>query len=388
MKGFSTLAIHGHECRDLLGSHVPPIYIGNIYEYVDEDLGLATFSDRGHAVRYGREENPTVRCLERLLAKLEGVEDALVFNSGMAAISSVFMFALEPGDEVVVPIEVYSSVLYLLDRLARKMGLKVKKVWPSAEAIVEAVSKETKLIFLEVQTNPTNKVIDLKALASAIDLDSKILIVDNTITTPLLVKPAKHGARLVVHSATKHLSGHNDVVGGVVAGRSSDLKELWDWRRTLGNILQPFEAYMVIRGLKTLEARFEKASKTALEIAEFLEDHPKVEEVLYPGLSSSPYHEIALRLFERRLFGTLVSFRLKGSYKDTIEFLLKLKVIKRAPSFGGAESLAVLPARSASRFIDEESRVKLGITENLVRLSVGLEDSKDLIEDLSRALAG
>ncbi|MEM1873174.1 MAG: PLP-dependent transferase, partial [Acidilobaceae archaeon] len=316
MRGLSTIAIHGHECVDSQGSHIPPIYVGNVYEYVDEDLGLAVFSDRGDVVRYGREENPTVRCLERVLAKLEQVEDSLAFNSGMAAISSTLISKLEPGDEVVVSMEVYSTVLYLLEQLARKMGLRVVKAWPSAEAIAEAVTRRTKLVFLEVQSNPTNKVVDLRSLASSIDLESVALVVDNTTTTPVLVKPAKYGARLVVHSMTKYLSGHNDSIGGAVCGSSREVRELWDWRRALGGILQPLDAYMIMRGLKTLEARFEKASKTALEVAEFLEDHPRVSEVLYPGLPGNPYHDIAVKLFERRLFGAVVSFKLRGSHSD------------------------------------------------------------------------
>lgn len=387
MGGFSTTSIHGHECVDQTGSHIPPVYVGNVYEYVDEEAGLAVFTDRGTAVRYGREENPTTRCLERVIARLESTEDALAFNSGMAAISATLLSALRPGDKVVVSMEVYSSVLYLLEQLSSKMGLRIVKAWPSAESIAEAAGRDARLVFLEVVSNPTNKVIDLEALRSMLDLDSVMLVVDNTFTTPILVKPVRYGARLVVHSLTKYMSGHNDTLGGAVAGGASDLKTVWDWRRITGGILQPLEAYLVMRGLKTLEVRFEKSSKTALEIAEYLEDHSRVEEVLYPGLSSNPYHGVALRLFEKRLFGAVVSFRVRGSYSDAVSFLKKLKLVKRAPSLGGAESLAVLPAKAASRYIDEDSRRKLGITENLVRLSVGLEDPRDLIEDISRALA-
>jgi len=386
MKGFSTIAIHGHEYEDIYGSHVPPIYVSVIYEYVDQELGLAKFTDRGTNLKYGREENPTTRALERIISKLEGAEDALVFNSGMSAISTLFLYHLRPGDKVVVPMELYSSVFVLLNHLVSKMNIRVVKVWPSAEAIIEAVDKNTSIVFIESMTNPTNKVIDLEYLSKSLDLDEKTLVVDNTFTTPVILKPIKYKAKLVVHSMTKYFGGHNDVVGGVIAGYRKNVVELWEWRRLLGGILQPFEAYMVLRGIKTLEVRFEKHSNNAMAVAEYLAEHSKIEEVLYPGLSKSPYHSVARKIFEKPLFGGVVSFKIKGSYSDVINFVKRLKVIKRAPSLGGTESLIVIPIKAGSQFIEPEYRQKLGITENLVRLSVGLEDVNDILEDLGRAL--
>jgi cystathionine gamma-synthase len=387
MKGFSTIAIHGHEHVDAYGSHVPPIYVSVVYEYVDQELGLAKFTDRGTNLKYGREEKPTTRALERVISKLEGVEDALAFNSGMSAISTLFLCYLRPGDKVVVPMELYSSVFVLLDHLASKMNIRVVKVWPSAEAIVEAVDRSTSMIFIESMTNPTNKVIDLEYLSKSLDLEERaLLVVDNTFTTPVILKPIKYRARLVVHSMTKYFGGHNDVVGGVIAGYRKDIAELWEWRRLLGGILQPFEAYMVMRGVKTLEVRFEKHGNNAMAVAEYLAEHPKIEEVLYPGLSKSPYYSIARRIFEKPLFGGVVSFKIKGSYSDVVSFVNRLRVIKRSPSLGGTESLIVIPIKAGSQFIEPEHRQKLGITENLVRLSVGLEDVNDILEDLGQAL--
>ncbi|MEM0027363.1 MAG: cystathionine gamma-synthase family protein [Ignisphaera sp.] len=386
MAKLSTDAIHGHEHRDAFGSHIPPIYLGVIYEYIDYESGDAIFIDRGNYLRYGREENPTTRALERVVAKLENTEDALAFNSGMAAISTTFLWRLRPGDRVVIPMELYSSTIVLLNNLAEKLSLKIAKVWPSAEAIVEAVDSKTSMVFIETMTNPTNKVIDLEYLYKHLDLSKTLLVVDNTFTTPVILKPVKYGAHLVVHSMTKYFGGHNDVVGGVVAGSKSYTTVLWDWRRMFGGILQPFESYMILRGVKTLEVRFEKHSRNAQAIAEYLADHPRIEEVMYPGLKSSPYHEIAKRIFEKPLFGGVISFKIKGTYQDVIKFLKRLKVIKRCPSLGGTESMAVLPAKAGSMFIEPEDRVKLGITENLIRLSVGLEDVEDLKEDISQAL--
>jgi cystathionine gamma-synthase len=383
---FSTRSIHGHEHKDSYGSHIPPIYTSVVYEYIDYELGLATFTDRGNYLRYGREENPTTRALEKVVSKLENAEDALAFNSGMAAISTLFLWHLKPGDKIVVPMELYSSTFVLLNNLAVKMNLKIERVWPSAEAIIEAVDKNTSMIFIETMTNPTNKVIDLDHLSKSVDLEKITLVVDNTFTTPVILKPVKYKARFVVHSMTKYFGGHNDVVGGVIAGSKKDVSELWNWRRVLGGILQPFEAYMIIRGVKTLEVRFERESNNAKAVAEYLAEHPKIEEVLYPGLPTNPYHNIAKKLFEKPLFGGVVSFKVKGSYNDTINFMKKLKIIKRSPSLGGTESLIVIPAKSGSQFIEYEYRQKLGITDNLVRLSVGLEDVNDIIEDLAQAL--
>jgi len=383
---FSTNAIHGHEYKDEYGSHIPPIYTSVIYEYIDYELKLAVFTDRGNYLRYGREENPTTRALEKIVAKLENTEDSLAFNSGMAAISTTFLWYLKPGSKIVVPMEMYSSTFALFNNIAPKLGIKVEKVWPSAEAIVEAIDKDTSMVFLESMTNPTNKVIDLEYLSKHIDLNKIALVVDNTFTTPVILKPIKYKARLIIHSMTKYFGGHNDVVGGVVAGHREDTVALWDWRRMLGGILQPFEAYMIIRGIKTLEIRFEKQSNSAKAIAEYLAEHSRIEEVMYPGLSTSQYHGIAKKLFEKQLFGGVLSFRIKGSYSDVLNFMKKLKIIKRCPSLGGTETMAVIPVKAAAMFIDPEYRPKLGIAENLVRLSIGLEDVDDLIEDISQAL--
>ncbi len=386
MTKLQTDSIHGHGHRDEYGSQIPPIYTSAIYEFIDIERGLGMVTDRGTYLRYGREENPTTRSLERVVAKLEAVSDALAFNSGMAAISTVFLSHLKPGDKVIVPMELYSSTLALLNNISAKLGVEVVKVWPSAEAITNSVDDKTSLIFIETMTNPTNKVIDIKYLSENVDSNKVSIIVDNTFTTPILLKPARYGAKLVIHSMTKYFCGHNDAVGGVIAGRREDVTLLWEWRRLLGNIIQPFESYLILRGLKTLEVRFERQSAGAKVIAEYLAEHSKVECVMYPGLTNDPYHPIAKRLFEKPLYGGVLSFRLKGSYDDVLGFMSRLKLIKRSPSLGGTESLAVIPLKAASMFIDPEHRNLLGITENLIRISVGLEDTEDLIEDLSQAL--
>ena len=382
----NNVSIHGHCHLDEYGAIIPPIYLSVVYEYIDYEKKLAVFNDRGYYVRYSREENPTVRALERILAKLEEGFDALSFNTGMSAIMTLLLRVIKPGSKVIVPYEVYGGTLALLENLAGRIGFKLVKVWPSAESILEAVNNENEpvIVFTEVLTNPMLRVIDLEVLFKELG-ENTILIVDNTFTTPLLVKPLKYGARYVVHSLTKYIAGHNDVLGGIVVSKGKD-EELWNWRSLAGTILQPFEAYMTMRGLKTLGLRFEKQSRTALEIAEYLSGHSRVEEVYYPGLKTSPYYSVANKLFERKLYGGVLSFRIKGGYEEAVEFMKKLRVIKRAPSLGGTESMAMLPSKAASMHIPVDIRAKLGIVDNLVRLSIGLEDKEVLIEDIDKAL--
>jgi len=382
----STKIVHGHGFfEEETGAFIPPIYLSAMFEQPDRRTGETRLTDRGTELKYSREENPTVRALERALAAVEEAEDALAFSSGMGAISTLYVALLKQGSRLLVTAEGYGTTIQLAGDLA-KFGVKVVKMWPSAEAFVEAV-KEDDVVLLETITNPTLKVVDVPEVAKRCREVGATLLVDNTFATPVLYRPAADGTTLCVESLTKYIAGHNDVVGGCVAGPRTFLAELWDWRRKLGTIMHPFEAYLTLRGLKTLEVRFERQSRTAQEIAEFLSEHPRVEEVLYPGLSSSPYKRVADRIFRKRLYGGVVSFKVKGGRSEAFKVLSKVRIVKAAPSLGGTESLLTYPVISAARMIPEEERLKLGITENLLRLSVGLEDPEDLKEDLDQALS-
>ncbi len=383
----STDLIHGHEYYDeRLGLFKVPIYLSAVYEQFDRESGEPRLSSRGVELKYSREENPTTLALERALARLEGGIDAIAFSSGMAAISALYLSKLKRGSRIVVPKEAYGTTIQLARDL-EKFGVEVSSAWPSAESIVEALDGGADIVLVEVVTNPTLKVVDVCEVAKACAECGATLVVDNTLASPVLFKPLLRGAPLVVESATKYIAGHNDVVAGVVASRSLELaREMWEWRRRLGSILPPFEAYLVLRGLATLEVRFERYSKSALEIAEFLEDHPRVSEVLYPGLESSPYRQLADRLFERKLYGGVLSFRVRGGRSRALRVLRRARLVRSSPSFGGPESLLSYPVASASKFVPEEDRERLGITEDLLRLSVGLEDPADIMEDLDRAL--
>ncbi len=383
---FSTRLLHGHGFfEEETGTPIPPIYQVAMFEQPDRRTGETRLTDRGTELKYSREENPTVRALERALAAIEDSEDALAFSSGMSAISTLYMALLKSGARIVVPIEAYGTTIQLAADLS-KFDVEAVKVWPSAEAFIEAI-KPGDIAILETVTNPTLKVVDVREVAKACREVGATLIVDNTFASPVVYRPQADEASYTVESLTKYIGGHNDVVGGCVASKRERVAELWEWRRKLGTIMHPFEAFLVLRGLKTLEVRFERQSQTALEIAEYLSEHPRVEEVLYPGLSSSPYKPLADKLFARRLYGGVVSFKVKGGRSEALKVLSKVKVITASPSLGGTESLLTYPIISAAKMIPEEDRLKLGITDGLLRLSVGLEDPEDLKEDISNALA-
>ncbi|MEM2505907.1 MAG: cystathionine gamma-synthase family protein [Nitrososphaeria archaeon] len=385
-KGFSTKSIHGHEFYDPeLGLFKVPIYQTVVWEQFDKTTGLPRKTSRETELKYSREENPTVYALEKVLAKLDDAEDALAFNCGMAAISSVYLSTLKSGSTILISKEAYGVTQQLALSLS-KYGVKTLFGGPNTEELISLIDNKISLVVVETITNPLLKVIDINEVIKVCKENDVKIVVDNTFATPLLYRPVKNGAWLVLYSLTKYLSGHNDVIGGSIAGDRETVKELWEWRKNLGTIMNPFEAYLVIRGLETFEVRFVKQCENALRIAEFLKDHPKVEEVYYPGLKDSPYYYIANKLFERRLYGGVVSFKVKGGKDSAFKFFKKIKVIKSTPSLGGVETLATYPILSASKSMPQSLKEELGITENLIRLSVGLEDIEDLKEDIEQAL--
>jgi cystathionine gamma-synthase len=379
--------VHGHEYSDpKLGAFKVPIFVTAIFEQPERETGETRKTDRGTELKYSREENPTVRALEKSLAKLEGAEDSLAFNSGMAAISTLYFSLLKSDSKIVVPLESYSVTTQLAEDLS-KFGIKTVKVWPSTDAIIEAIDNDTKLVFVETITNPMLRVVNISEISKVCQERNIPLVVDNTFATPVIFKPLKHGAKVVVHSTTKYIAGHNDVVGGaLITDKRTIVENFWDWRRKLGNIIQPLEAFLVLRGMSTLSVRFERQSRSALEIAEFLKEHSRILEVRYPGLKDDESHSIASKLFEKDLYGGVVTFKVKDGKEGAIRVLKKVNIIKPAPSLGGVESLLTYPVISAAKLIAPEDRERLGITEDVLRLSVGLEDVEDLKEDLDQAL--
>lgn len=384
----STDSVHGHDYYDVeTGAFRVPLYLSTVFEHPDRRTGESRKSDRGFEQKYSREENPTVRGFERVVAKLEHAKECLAFCSGMGGIAAVYLSTLSKGDTVVITKESYGTTQDLALNLA-KFGVTTVLAGPDTEDFLQKIKPGVSLVLVETITNPLVRVVDIPAITKRCKEVGARLVVDNTFATPLLYRPLDRGAWLSIHSVTKYIGGHNDVVGGAVAlDDPLDLVELWEFRRRLGSIMGPFEAFLALRGVATLKVRFETQCRSALALAEFLKDHPKVEEVYYPGLRDSPYRKTADKLFlEKGLYGGVLSFKVKGGKPRAIEVLRKVKLIKPSPSLGGTESLLNYPITSASKTISPAVRRELGITENLLRLALGLEDVDDLRADLEHAL--
>ena len=388
MTRFSTDSIHGHDYYDIeTGSFKVPVYLSTVFEHPDRRTGEARKSDRGFEQKYSREENPTVRAFEKVIAKLERGSQALAFNSGMGSIAAVYLSALSAGDSIIITKESYGTTQDLALNLA-KFGIRTVLAGPETEDFIEKIQPGVSMALVETITNPQARVVDIRKIAKRCKETGTRLVVDNTFATPLLYKPLLDGAWLTLHSVTKYIGGHNDLIGGVIAlNDPMDLIELWEFRRRLGSIMGPFEAFLALRGVSTLKVRFETQSNNALAVAEFLQDHPKIEDVYYPGLKSSPYHKTARALFSEKLYGGLLSFKVRGGKKEALEVLRKVQVIKPSPSLGGTESLLNYPVTSASKTLSPAVRKELGIGDNLLRLALGLEDLEDLEDDLSQALS-
>ncbi|MGA2665758.1 MAG: cystathionine gamma-synthase family protein [Nitrososphaerales archaeon] len=388
MARFSTESIHGHGYYDVeTGAFKVPVYLSTIFEHPDRRTGEARKSDRGFEQKYSREENPTVRAFERVIATLEKGAHSLAFNSGMGSIAAVYLSSLSAGDTVVITKESYGTTQDLALNLA-KFGVRTVLAGPETEDFIEKINPGISLALVETITNPQARVVDVARIAKRCGETGTRLVVDNTFATPLLYRPLRDGAWVTLHSVTKYIGGHNDLVGGAVALNDEvDLTELWEFRRRLGSIMGAFEAFLALRGASTLRVRFEEQSRSALAIAEFLQDDPRVEEVWYPGLETSPYHSTARALFSKDLFGGLLSFKIKGGRREALEVLRRVRIIKPSPSLGGTESLLNYPISSASKTLSPAVRKELGIGDNLLRLALGLEDVEDLKEDLSQALS-
>jgi cystathionine beta-lyase/cystathionine gamma-synthase len=375
--GFSTDAIHvGQEPDPTTGSIVAPIY--QTSTYVLEEMG----KDKGYD--YARTNHPNRKALERTLAKLEGGKAAYVFTSGMAGIDSVFRL-LRPGDHAILSQAVYGGVFRLTTKLLVDFGLEFSYVDTSClEKVKEATKKNTRMIYVETPTNPTMLVTDIAAVSKFSRERSLTLVVDNTFLSPYLQQPVSLGADIVVHSMTKYLNGHSDCTGGaVVLTRPEDAEKIYFIQRSAGAGLAPMDCFLVSRGIKTLAVRMDRHNSNGMAVAAFLEKHPKVKRVIYPGLKSHPQHEVAKR--QQRGFGAMLSFDL-GSIEAARKLLNHVHLCSLAESLGGVETLISHPALMTHASVPVEQQKQVGITQGLVRLSVGIEDVEDLIADLDQAL--
>jgi cystathionine beta-lyase/cystathionine gamma-synthase len=375
--GFATNAIHvGQEPDPSTGAVVAPIY--QTSTYVQTELG----KDKGYD--YARTNHPNRKALERTVAKLEGGQSAYVFSSGMAGIDAVFRL-LRPGDHVIVSEAVYGGVFRLSTQLLVHFGLEFSFVDTSApEAVLGALRPNTKMLYIETPTNPTLRVTDIAAIATIANDRRVTLVVDNTFLSPYLQRPIELGAHIVVHSMTKYLNGHSDSTGGaVILTRSEDAEKIYFIQRSAGTGLAPMDCFLISRGIKTLAVRMLQHNANGISVARHLDAHPKVKKVYYPGLASHPHHEIARK--QQRGPGAMLAFDLE-TLDAARRFLNQCKLCSLAESLGGVETLISLPALMTHASMPVEVRERVGITEGLVRLSVGIEDVEDIIADLDQAL--
>jgi len=400
MPSFHTLAVHAGE---RLIRHAPtmpreagftpvatPIYHSAAYVYEKLDDLDAIFAGTQDGPVYARYGNPTLTALETAVAALEGGEAALAYASGMAAIHGALLGAgARAGATVVAAQDVYGATYALLNRVLTTQGVAVRFVDGTDTAAVAAAVAETRpaALICETISNPLLKLADVPRLAKIAHAAGAALIVDNTFASPYLCRPLAHGADIVVHSATKYLGGHGDVLGGVVVTSAERRAALNELNKLVGGNLGPQEAWLVLRGLKTLPLRLERQCDNAARIATWLADHPQVAAVNYPGLAAHPQHALAARLLERGAFGAMISFDLRnGSQKTVFRFMEALKLALPATTLGDVYSLVLYPAGSSHRALDSEARRRVGIGDGLVRLSVGIEDPEDIIADLDQAL--
>lgn len=377
MSNISTKLIHSIPSDELTGAISVPIY--QTSTFIQEAPGVNKGFD------YARTGNPTRTVLEDIIAQLENGSTGIAFGSGLAAIDAVLKL-LKAGDEIIAVDDIYGGAFRLFTHIYEKFGIRVKYVDTTiAENVFNAVTPQTKLIWIETPTNPTLKISDIEAIAKIAKASHCLLCVDNTFASPALQQPLSLGADIVVHSATKYLGGHSDLIAGLVVTRDKEVGEKIKFiQNASGAILSPFDSWLVIRGIETLPLRIKQHCENARAVAEFLENHPLVEKVFYPGLKSHPNHTLAAK--QSKDFGGIVSFTLKDDTEGAAtQFVTSTRYFKLAESLGGVKSLLCHPAQMTHKSIPVNKRKAAGVPNSLIRLSVGLEDVTDLINDLEQA---
>jgi methionine-gamma-lyase len=384
--GFNSMLIHGGDFNDPLGSATVPIYQTSTFKFDSAEHGAACFAGDSDGYIYTRIGNPTIHALETLLADLEKGCGGIATSSGMGAVNTVYGAMLSQGDHVVSSAAVYGPSRVVLETYYKKFGIDATFVnTADIEEVRKAIRPETRLLYIETPSNPTIDITDLKACCALAHQHGIPVAVDNTFCSPYLQRPLEMGADIVLHSLTKFINGHADIVGGVVIAKDEALyKKLRSVMVTLGFNMDPHQAYLVIRGVKTLSIRIDRAQESAMKIATYLENHPKVDWVKYPGLASHPQHELAKVQMDG--FGSMISFELKGGIEAGRKLMNSVEMAILAVSLGGVETLIQHPASMTHSKVSAEGKEKAGITDGLVRYSVGIEDVSDLIADLDQAL--
>jgi cystathionine beta-lyase/cystathionine gamma-synthase len=383
--GFSTRAIHAGEQRDpQTGAITTPIYQTSNFAFTSTQELLAYNRGEASAYIYTRYGNPTLKAVETKMVALENGDDAAVFASGMAAITTAILPLVEQGDHIVASRDIYGGTFNFLNTILPRFGITTSFVDATKiEVITEAIQSNTKLLFCESPTNPTLKLVDLVQLAKLGREHALPVIFDNTFATPINQHPARWGIEIIVHSATKYLGGHNDLMAGVVIGPTDYIQSVKELLKIFGGVLDPHAAWLLLRGLKTLPLRVHRHNQTSLQVAKYLEDHDKVRHVYYPGLESHPQYSLAKTQMQG--YGGVISFELKGDYAAASRFVDNMKAAFITPSLGGVETLITQPSTTSHYHLDSQERKNAGISDELIRLSVGLEDFEDILSGLDHA---
>lgn len=389
--GFNTTAIHAGARKDTqYGALATPIYSTSTFEFDSAEQGGARFAGQEQGYIYSRLGNPTVTVLEEKLAALENAEDALAVSSGMGAVTTALWTALKAGDHVVADETLYGCTFSFLNHGISRFGVDVSFVDTSDLAAVKAALRpNTRVMYLETPANPNLKIVDLQALAALAHQHNPdlLVVVDNTFATPFLQRPLELGCDVALHSATKYLNGHGDVIAGMIAGKADFISQCRSFglKDMTGAVLGAFEAYLIIRGMKTLPLRVERHCQNAMSVAEFLQQHPAVERVYYPGLSAHPGHDVAARQMHGG-FGGILAFEVKGGFDAGKKVINSVELAKVAVSLGDCETLIEHPASMTHSPYTPAERAAAGISEGLIRLAVGLENVEDIIADLKQVL--
>ena len=387
-KGFSTRAIHhGYDPQSADGALTPPLHLTSTFAFETAAQGGARFAGEAPGHISPRISNPTTDLLEQRMASLEDGEAAVAMASGMGAITSVLWSFLRAGDELITDKTLYGCTFSFFQHGLSRFGVTVTHVdLTNPLALETAISDKTRIVYFETPANPNMRLVDIAAISAIARRHGARTVVDNTYATPVQTRPLEHGADIVVHSATKYLGGHGDLVAGIAIGSGDDMAEvrMVGVKDMTGSVLAPFNAMLILRGLKTLALRVQKHAQSAQSVAEMLDQHAAVGAVFYPGLPGFSQHELAVRQMDG--FGGMIAFELKSGYSAGIAMMNRLQLIRRAVSLGDAETLIQHPASMTHSTYSREEREAHGISEGLVRISVGLEDVSDLMEDLHQAL--
>lgn len=384
--GFASRLIHGGGHHDALGSATVPIYQTSTFAFRDADHGAACFAGESDGYIYTRIANPTITALEKQIASLENGAAAIAVSSGMAAVSTIYMALLDKDAHMVSSASVYGPSRGLMEQHFARFGVQSTYVdTADIEAVEKAIQPNTRVLFIETPANPTMGITDLAACVKLARKHNLITVVDNTFASPVLQRPLDLGIDVVFHSVTKFLNGHADIVAGIIVTKTEELaKKIRPVMINMGCNMDPHQAYLIIRGLKTLSIRVERCQENAIKVAKFLESHPKVDKVSYPGLPSHPQYDLACKQMSGP--GALISFELKGGIEAGKRMMNNVKLMLLAVSLGGVESLVQHPASMTHSKLPRDSRLAAGITDGLIRMSVGIETLDDIIADLTQAL--